>query len=264
MCKQYVYFSLCLNRDCDSTVGKKGRNKYCCAARHGARRLGSCDSGVEFIVIEHYRGILFCDECKKLRALHQLPFASSTAAKRKGGSAPSTTGTTATATEEGDGGISDDFSSETIEGEDGEAEEAPGSLRFFANKKIKIEKLASAFNFDLALQQEITAQNIDSLDVDDPGEGDDLFVVSGKDDSTIEYEDKVPEPTRCKNQPTPKIYYGFDAAEVGESPKKFPRLNPQCAPAHRGLMMTGTRQRTPEKSSTTPLELETRRRIGNK
>ncbi|KAK8110481.1 uncharacterized protein PG998_006938 [Apiospora kogelbergensis] len=192
MCKQYVYFSLCLNRDCDSTVGKKGRNKYCCAARHGARRLGSCDSGVEFIVIEHYRGILFCDE----------------------------------STEEGDGGISDDFSSETIEGEDGEAEEAPGSLRFFANKKIKVEKLASAFNFDLALQQEITAQNIDSLDVDDPGEGDDLFVVSGKDDSTIEYEDKVPEPTRCKNQPTPKIYYGFDAAEVGESPKKFPRLNP--------------------------------------
>ncbi|KAK8067088.1 hypothetical protein PG997_013835 [Apiospora hydei] len=250
MCKQYVYLSLCLEHDCDAVVGKKGRNTYCQAARRGARRLASCDGGLEYVIMSRHRGTVVCDECKQLRTLRQLYSASlllAATTKRgkregKGGCTPTT------ATAEGSL-LSDDGSAsslwETIEYDDEEDEEADGdaeALCFFANKKLKAEKLASAYDFDLALTQEIAAAalNREWLHAEDRRD-EYLAVTCGRDDSTIEYEVKVPESTRRKGQ-GPLSYYGFKSLDKKELMALRRKLQLQCAA--QGVIQGNTRQKS--------------------
>ncbi|KAK8017555.1 hypothetical protein PG993_013881 [Apiospora rasikravindrae] len=216
MCKQYVYLSLCPEHDCDSVVGKKGRNTYCQAARRGARRLASCDGGLEYVIISRLRGTVLCDESE--------------------GSL-----------------LSDDGSFSiwnTIENDDDEqGEEADGDMEalcFFANKKLKAEKLASAYDFDLALKQEIAAAAALSKEWrhagDRRGQEEEvyLFVAGGRGDSAIEYE-KVPESTRRKGQGS-MSYYGFKSLDEKELMASRRRLQLQCAA--RGEVRENTRQKS--------------------
>ncbi|KAK7966065.1 uncharacterized protein PG986_000342 [Apiospora aurea] len=241
MCKQYVYLSLCLEHVCDAVVGKKGRNTYCQAARRGARRLASCENGLEYVIMSRHHGTVICDECKQLRTLRQLYSASLSLAattKRgkgegKGGCTPTTA--TATATAEGtllsDGGSASSLW-ETIEYDDEEGEEADGdaaSLRFFAHKKLKAEKLASAYDFDLALKQEIAAAALNREWLHAGDRRDEyLSITGGRDDSALEYEEKVPGSIRREGQGS-LSYYGFKSLDKKELMASRRRLELQRA-----------------------------------
>ncbi|KAK8135322.1 hypothetical protein PG984_003262 [Apiospora sp. TS-2023a] len=228
MCKRYIYLSLCIEHDCDSIIGEKGRNTYCRPARHGRprrpRRLGSCDSGLEYFIASRHRGTVLCTECKQLRVLRQLSESVSTG---KGeGECQSTGGDEVVLGD--DGGSSS--SCETIRGGD---EVDTGPLRFFATKKEKNEKFTSAYDFDLALEQEIARLDIKNTRVaSTKGEEEDAYLsITGTDDSTIEYENKVPEATRHKGL-SPSLrdyYYGFAAVGVEEE-RISPRPRPQPQP----------------------------------
>lgn len=235
MCKQYVYLSHCLEHDCDSIVGKKGRNTYCRAARHGApRRLGSCDGGLEYVTASRHRGTVLCDECKQLRALRQLSSSSvSVAAAGKGKGESRSTGGNEVVLRSDDGGSSSSW--ETVRGDDDD--EDTGSPRFFATKREKAERLASAYDCDLALKQEIARldkQNTRAASPEGEEEDDEyLSVTGGPDDSTIEYEHKVPESNRHEGLgPSGRnYYYGF--AAVGFEERIPPRLRPRPLPQPR-------------------------------
>ncbi|KAK6833042.1 hypothetical protein PG987_007736 [Apiospora arundinis] len=236
MCKQYVYLSICLEHDCDSIVGKKGRNAYCRTARHGARRLGSCDGGIEYVVTGRHRGTMPCDECKQIKSLRQLCVAASKSATATAAATGEEDGVSATVAEdlrsEGDDGetLVDDYCSDREDiGKDDDTE----PLRFFADRKAKAEKLASAYDFDLAVQQELSAQKLKPSFAKTRGE-DELRVVSDRDDSTIEYEEKVPDYIRHKEQQAPIGYYGFENAVMGG------RRRSRGAAAPEGLSMFGT------------------------
>lgn len=224
MCKQYVYLNLCIEHDCESIVGKKGRNAYCRAARHGARRLGFCDGGLAYVVVSRHRGTVVCDECKQLRFLRQLSasVSAATTGKGKGGEeGVLTEGEEVLRSDDGCGSLS---SWGTIRGYD---EENAGSLRFFANKKEKDERLASAYDFDLAMEQEIAALNTEDTRAASPEEEEAyLAVTGGPDDSTIEYENEVSESIRHKGVvSSQRKYYGF--AAVGVEERIPPRPQPQ-------------------------------------
>ncbi|KAK8041257.1 hypothetical protein PG994_014264 [Apiospora phragmitis] len=219
MCKQYVYLSICLEHDCDSIVRKKGRNTYCRAVRHGTRRLASCVGGLEYVITSRHRGTLVCDECKQLRVLRTLylsALALTAAAEKdkgkKGGSVP-------TAGRGDEGLLSDDGSSywETVEDD----EESTGSLHFFANEKEKAEKLAAAYDFDLALRQEIAALDDDEEDLHAESQGEEEDYLSVEDPESARHNGRTP--------PLPD-YYGFDAVDVKEE-KICPRPQPQYAAA---------------------------------
>ncbi|KAK8857084.1 hypothetical protein PGQ11_012996 [Apiospora arundinis] len=241
MCKQYVYLSICLEHDCDSIVGKKGRNAYCRTARHGARRLGSCDGGIEYVVTGRHRGTVPCDECKQIKSLRQLCVAASKSATAIAAATWEEDGVSTTVVEdirsEGDDGetlVDDCYSDRENIGKDDDTE----PLRFFANRKARAEKLASAYDFDLAVRQELSAQKVKVLFAKTRGE-DELRVVSDRDDSTIEYEEKVPDYIRHKEQQAPIGYYGFETAIMGGRRNMFPQPGSRGAAAPEGLSMFG-------------------------
>ncbi|KAK7954941.1 hypothetical protein PG988_015635 [Apiospora saccharicola] len=222
MCKRYIYLSLCLEHDCDSIVEEKGRNTYCRPARHGRprrpRRLGSCDGGLEYVIVSRHRGTVVCVECKQLRVLRQL---SESVSAGKGDEVVLSD----------DGGSSS--SCETLRGDD---EDGPVSLRFFANEKERNERLASAYEFDLALKQESARLDIKNARTASPEEEEEIYLpVIGLDDSTIEYGNKVPEATRHKGL-SPSLhdyYYGFAAVGVEEERiSPLPRPQPQPRPQY--------------------------------
>ncbi|KAK8001909.1 hypothetical protein PG991_014131 [Apiospora marii] len=231
MCKQYVYLSLCLEHDCESIVGKKGRNAYCRTARRGARRLGFCDGGLAYAVIvsPRHRGTVVCDECKQLRVLRQLSASVSAVVTTVKGEDRPTDGDEMWQSDDGGGDSSS--SRETVRGDDDE-EKDTGSLRFFASEKEKEERLASAYDFDLAMEQEVAALDITDTRAASPEEEEAyLTVTGGPDDSTIEYENNVPELTRQKGlKLSRRNCYGFAAVVVGKG--IFPQPHPQSRPQY--------------------------------